>query len=70
MKNLLKAFAPLLTVFSVYDDVHIGDMPAKLIEPVQTKASAEAYKKAAEEKRRRKAEKLKRIFSREIDNVE
>lgn len=67
MKNLLKAFAPLLTVFSVYDDV---DMPEKLIEPVQTKASAEAYKKAAEEKRRRKAEKLKRIFSREIDNVE
>lgn len=70
MKNLFKAFAPLLIASSVYDGVYIGNIPAKLIEPVQTKASIEAYKKAAEEKRRRKAEKLKRIFSREIDNVE
>lgn len=62
MKNILHAFAPLTVLSAACDDLYIGDLPAKVVCTIQTDESIEAYKKAAEEKRKRKAEKLKRIL--------
>lgn len=62
MRTPLHAYAPYMVLSAACDDLYIGDLPAKIVENIQTDQSIEAYKKAAEEKRRRKAEKLKRIL--------
>lgn len=65
MRTPLHAFAPFMVLSAACDDLYIGNLPAKTVEYIQTYQSIEAHKKAAEEKRRRKAEKLKRILKNE-----
>lgn len=62
MRTPLHAFAPYAVLSAACKDLYIGDLPAKNVEHIQTDQSIEAHKKAAEEKRRRKAEKMKSIL--------
>lgn len=59
MKNILRAFAPLMVVTAAYDDLYEGNLSSKVVDTPQSKESIAAYKKAAEEKRKRKTEKRK-----------
>lgn len=59
MKNLLRAFAPIMIVSAA---CYKNDLQAKVVCAPQTDESIAAHKKAAEDKRKRKAKKLKRIF--------
>ena len=59
MKNLLRAFAPLMAITAAYDGLYERNYPVKVASP-QSKESIIAYKKAAEEKRKRKAEKRRK----------
>ena len=65
MKNPLHAFAPFMAIIAAYDGLYEGNLPAKVVDTPQSKESISAYKQAAEEKRKRKAEKLKRILKNE-----
>lgn len=65
MKNPLYAFAPLMAITAAYDGLYEGNLPVKVVDTPQSKESIAAYKKAAEEKRKRKAKKLKRILKNE-----
>lgn len=62
MKNLLRAFAPIMIVSAGGRDLYKNDLQAKVVCAPQTDESIAAHKKAAEDKRKRKAKKLKRIF--------
>ncbi len=62
MKNLLHAFAPLTVLSAACEGLYEGNLPAKVVCEPQTDESIAAHKKAAEDKRKRKAKKLKRIF--------
>lgn len=62
MKNLLRAFAPIMIVSAACGDLYKNDLQAKVVYDQQTDESIAAHKKAADDKRKRKAKKLKRIF--------
>lgn len=62
MRNPLHAFAPLMVLSAACDGLYIDNHPAKIVADIQTDQSIAEHKKAAEEKRKRKTEKLKRIF--------
>lgn len=62
MKNLLRAFAPIMIVSAACEGLYEDNLPAKVVCAPQTDESIAAHKKAAEDKRKRKAKKLKRIF--------
>ena len=62
MKNLLRAFAPIMIVSAAYGGLYKNDLQAKVVYAPQTDESIAAHKKSAEDKRKRKAKKLKRIF--------
>lgn len=59
MKNILRAFAPLMAITAAYDGLYEGNLSPKVVDTPQSEESIAAYKKAAEEKRKRRAEKRK-----------
>lgn len=65
MKNLLRAFSPLMVISAACDDLYEENLPAKTVCTKQTEESIAEHKKAAEDKRKCKAEKLKRILKNE-----
>ena len=65
MKNILSAFAPATILSAACRYLNIRNTPKTIVDDIQTEQSIEAYKKAAAEKRKRKSEKLKRIFRNE-----
>ena len=65
MKNLLRAVSPLMVLSAACDDLHEENLPAKAVCTEQTEESIAEHKKVAEDKRKRKAEKLKRNLKNE-----
>ena len=57
MKNILHAFAPLMAITATYDGLYEGNLSPKVVDTPHSEDSIAAYKKAAEEKRKRRAEK-------------
>lgn len=62
MKNLLHSFATLTVLSAACEGLYEDNLPDKVVCAPQTDESIAAHKKAAEDKRKRKAKKLKRIF--------
>ena len=63
MNKLSRIFAPLQLIASDYfSSLAEGDRPMSQVADIQTHESRDWYLKRAEEKRKRKSEKLKKIF--------
>lgn len=63
MNNFNRIFAPLQLIASDYFScLHEGDRPMSQVADIQTPESRDWYLKRAEEKRKRKAKKLKEVL--------